>query len=141
MAPGRRFHLGEQVLEECRHVAAMLCLPPTVVNPGIGQRLTWRGHRDGPIGADAPQRITVTSAFDVHKLTGFGPIGHDLSDQLIPVQRPSLTTRSADPRQRVADQQIDDPGAPEPGLEQDQPRRIVGYPTDHRSSGAQRMRL
>src|ERR671917_2981518 len=54
---------------------------------------------------------------------------------------PPLTTRSADPRQRVADQKIDDPGAPESGLEQNQPRRIVGYPANHRRSGAQWMRL
>jgi hypothetical protein len=117
MTSGRCFHLGEQVLEERRHVVAMLCLPPTVVDPGIGQRLTWRRHGDGSIGADASHRVAVAPTFDVHKLTGFGPISHDLSDQLIPVQRTSLTTRSADPRQRVADQQIDDPSAPESGLE------------------------
>ena len=80
MTPGRRVHLGEQIVEERRHVLEMTCLPPAVVDPGIGQCLTWLWRREGPIRTEAPQRITVASAFDVDKLTSLGPIGHEYGD-------------------------------------------------------------
>src|ERR1019366_6158162 len=43
----------------------------------------------------------------------------------------------ADPRQRVADQQVDDPGAAERGLEQDNAGRLLGDVTDDRGLPAE----
>jgi len=131
MTAGRRIHFGEQVVEERRQIVAVMCLPSAVVNPGVGQGILWRGHGKCPIGASALSRVALAPALDVDNLAGLGPIGHNLGDQLIPVQRTSPATYSADPRQRVADQQINDSGAAKPGLKQDQSGRIRSDAADH----------
>jgi hypothetical protein len=135
MAPGRRIHLGEQILEECRQVVAVVCLPPAIVNPGIRKGLLRRRDGQRTIVTGALHRIVLAPAFDVNDLTGFGPVSHDLGDQLSSIQRTSPALWSADPRQRIADEQIDDSGTPEARLEQDQPRRILGDAADRRCSG------
>jgi len=80
MTPGRRIHLGKQVIEERRHLFEMVRLPPTVVNPGIGERFTRRWPGKGSIDTDTPNRITVAPALKIDKLTRLGPIGHKHSD-------------------------------------------------------------
>lgn len=80
MTPGRRLHLGEQVIDECRHFVLVVCWPPAVVDPGIGQWGVLRWPDEHPTGTDALQRIPLAPAFDVDQLTGFGPIGRDLGD-------------------------------------------------------------
>ena len=135
MASGRRIHLGEQILEECRQVVAVVCLPPAVVNPGIRKGLLRRRDGQRTIVTGALHHIVFAPAFDIHDLAGFGPIGHDLGDQLSSIQRTSPAMWSADPRQRIADEQIDDSGATKASLEQDQPGWVLGDAADCRCSG------
>jgi len=117
MTPGRRVHLGKQVVEERRLVVLVLRRPTAVINPCIGQRLIRRRQRQSAIGTDAPNRVPVPPALEVDNLTGLGPVSPELGDQLVAIQRTSPATCSADPRQRVADQQINDARATETGLE------------------------
>jgi hypothetical protein len=89
MAPGRRFHLREQVIEERRLFVLITRWPSAVVDPGVRQCLIRRRQRHRTISAYAPYRVTVTPALEVDNLTGPGPIGHELSDQLAAIQRTS----------------------------------------------------
>src|ERR1700716_2116206 len=52
----------------------------------------------------------------------------------------SLPPNSADPRQRIAHEQGDDPGPAEGGVQQHQARRILRDPADDRSFRAERVR-
>ena len=89
MTPGGRIHLGEQVIEERRLLVLVTRWPSAVVDPGVRQRLIRRRQRHSPIGTDAPHRVAVPPALEVDKLTGLGPIGHELGDQLAAIQRTS----------------------------------------------------
>ena len=114
-------------------------LPPAVVNPGIRKGLLRRWHGQRAIVTGALHQIVLAPAFDVQNLTGFGPVGHDLGDQLTSIQRTSPRVWSADPGQRIADEQINHSGTPEPGLEHDQPGWVLGDAADHRCPGTQGM--
>ena len=89
VTPGCRLHLREQVIEEHRLFVLITRWPSAVVDPGIRQCLIRRRQRHSTISAYAPYRVTVTPALEVDNLTGLGPIGHELSDQLTAIQRTS----------------------------------------------------
>lgn len=107
MTSGRRIHFGEQVIEKCRQVIAVVCLPPAVVNPGIRKSLLRRRRGQRAIVTGALYQVVLAPAFDVDNLTGFGPIGHDLGDQLGSIQwtSPAMSvSRSVATGRRQADQ-------------------------------------